>query len=70
MDFLYLFACHLEWLCNRDVKAYEELVAGLDSSSAETRLIAEALLRRTSPRPKSPARIGQENTREQETSRK
>ena len=51
-DRLYLFACHLEWQRNADIRAYEELVRALDHHDEETRELAEQLLSRRSPRPK------------------
>ncbi len=48
---LYLFACHLEWRTNGNVNAYEELLAGLDDPDERNRAVAEALLKRSSPRP-------------------
>lgn len=50
-DGVYLFACHLAWLQERSLWAYEELVRALDGPDEEARLIAETLLRRRSPRP-------------------
>jgi hypothetical protein len=50
-DPLYLFACHLEWRKSGDVAAYQELLAALDDPDNDIRVVAEALLRRTSPRP-------------------
>ena len=49
----YLFACHLEWRTNRDIKAYQELVAALDDHDKQIRDLAEELLRRWSPRPQA-----------------
>ena len=54
-DVLYLFACQVEWRDGRNVKTYEELVAALDDPNENTRIVAETLLHRTSPRPKSAA---------------
>ncbi len=50
-DPLYLFACHLEWHQERNLKAYQELVAALDDTNPEIRAVAEGLLNRRSPRP-------------------
>jgi hypothetical protein len=50
-DPLYLFACHLEWRERRNVAAYEELLAALDDPHNNIRLVAEMLLKRSSPRP-------------------
>ena len=50
---VYLFACHVEWNNHADLKAYQVLITALDSNDEEVRKIAEALLRRKSPRPKS-----------------
>lgn len=47
---LYLFACHLEWRDRRNVAAYQELVAALDDPDDGIRAVAEALLKRKSPR--------------------
>lgn len=52
-DAVYLFACHVQWNNHDDLKAYEVLITALDSNDEEVRKIAEALLRRKSPRPKS-----------------
>lgn len=52
-DPLYLFVCHLEWRCNKDVKAYQELIAALDDPNQAIRKLAEMLLHRPSPRPPS-----------------
>ena len=50
-DPLYLFACHLEWHKKGNVAAYEELLAALDDPDERNRAVAEALLKRSSPRP-------------------
>jgi hypothetical protein len=50
-DPLYLFACHLEWHNKRNVAAYRELLAALDDPDERNRAVAEALLKRGSPRP-------------------
>jgi len=50
-DALYLFACHLEWRNNRNLPAYQELLAALDDPNNDIRLVAEVLLHRKSPRP-------------------
>jgi hypothetical protein len=52
-DAAYLFACHLQWDQHGDLKAYFALVSALDSSNEEVQTIAESLLRRKSPRPRS-----------------
>ena len=52
-DAAYLFACHLRWNQHGDLKAYFALVSALDSSNEEVQMIAESLLRRKSPRPRS-----------------
>jgi hypothetical protein len=49
-DPLFLFAVHLLWHRDRDVKAYQELVAALDDPNPEIRALAEDLLHRSSPR--------------------
>jgi len=49
-DPLYLFACHLEWRDRRNVAAYQELIAALDDPDDGIRAVAEALLKRRSPR--------------------
>ncbi|HVN20103.1 MAG TPA: hypothetical protein VMU05_15055 [Dongiaceae bacterium] len=51
-DVLYLFVCHLEWHNNRNLAAYLELLAALDDRDHEVRGLAEALLHRSSPRPR------------------
>lgn len=51
-DTLFLFACHIKWRDNRDVKAYQELLAALDDPNEDIRAIAESLLQRASPRPR------------------
>ena len=48
---LYLFACHLEWRINRNLKAYQELVAALDDCDEKIRDLAQKLLQRCSLRP-------------------
>jgi len=50
-DPLYLFACHLAWQQNGDVKAYQELVAALDDRNPDILKVAENLLHRPSPWP-------------------
>jgi hypothetical protein len=50
-DALYLFACHLAWHKKQNVAAYEELLAALDDSNENIRIVAEVLLQRSSPRP-------------------
>jgi hypothetical protein len=52
-DATYLFACHLQWEKYGDLKAYEVLISALDSNDEEARAVAQTLLRRKSPRPKS-----------------
>lgn len=52
-DSVYLFSCHLEWHSHGNIRAYEELVAALDDPSQQIRKLAEALLHRSSPRPKN-----------------
>ncbi len=51
-DPLYLFACKIEWRNHCNLTAFQELLAALDDPSDETRLIAESLLGRPSPRRK------------------
>ncbi len=51
-DPLFLFACHLKWRDNRDINAYEELIAALDDPNEDIRAVAESLLHRASPRPR------------------
>ena len=46
---IYLFTCHLEWVNRRRLDAYQELVAALDDWDKEVRMVAETLLRRSSP---------------------
>jgi hypothetical protein len=50
-DPLYLFACYLAWHRDRDIRAYQELVAALDDRDPDVRMVAENLLHRPSPRP-------------------
>ena len=55
-DPLYLFACYYEWEHDGNLLAFQQLLAALDDPDEETRLVAEAILRRPSPRrPRSPA---------------
>ncbi len=44
-DSLYLFFCHLEWRRTNNLVAYDELLAGLDDSNPDIRILAEVLLR-------------------------
>jgi len=39
-DALYLFACHLEWRTERNLAAYQELLAALDGSTIMTTTFA------------------------------
>jgi hypothetical protein len=55
-DPIYLFACHLEWRDHRNLRAYHDLVAALDDPDQNIRCLAEALLHRSSPYPKSKTR--------------
>jgi hypothetical protein len=50
-DPLYLFACHLESHQWRNLGGHQALVAALDDSDQRTRVVAEMLLHRSSPRP-------------------
>jgi hypothetical protein len=50
-DPIYLFACHLEWRCERNMRAYQELVAARDERDIQIRDLAETLLHRSSPPP-------------------
>jgi hypothetical protein len=43
-DPLYLFACHVEWRSNRNLRAFQELLAALEEPNEGVRLIAESLL--------------------------
>ena len=52
-DPIYLFACHLEWRDHRNLRAYHDLVAALDDPDQNIRCLAEELLPRSSPHPKS-----------------
>ena len=54
-DALYLFACHLEWRTERNLAAYQELLAALDDHDDDIRRLAEYLLHRSSPRPERTA---------------
>ena len=49
-DPLYLFACHLAWRREGNLR-YQDLLAGLDDSRSDVRLLAESLLHRPCPRP-------------------
>jgi hypothetical protein len=51
-DPLFLFACHLEWHHERNLRAYQTLLAGLDASDKGIRAVAEMMLHRCSPRPR------------------
>jgi hypothetical protein len=48
-----LFACHLAWRDHRNLSAYHDLIAALDDPDQNIRRLAEALLHRASPYPKS-----------------
>src|ERR1700739_3075553 len=50
-DPLYLFARHLAWRREGKLGAYQDLLAGLDDSRSDVRLLAESLLHRPGPRP-------------------
>jgi len=52
-DPLHLFVCHLAWRYDRNVRAYQEVLAALDDCDPSIRALAESLLRRHSPRPES-----------------
>ena len=52
---VYLFACHVQWNNHADLKAYQVLSTALDSNDEQVRKVAESLLHRKSPRPKSSA---------------
>ncbi len=52
-DPIYLFACHVEWRDRRNLHAYNELIAALDDRDQSIRDLAETLLHRSSPQPKS-----------------
>jgi len=49
-DPLYLFACYLEWRNEGNLRAFQELLAGLDDPHEDARIVAESLLGRPSPR--------------------
>ncbi len=49
-DPLYLFLCHLEWRRTRNLAAYRELLAALDDTDPDIRVLVEVLLHRDSPR--------------------
>jgi hypothetical protein len=49
-DPLYLFACYLEWRNEGNLRAFQELLAGLDDPNEDARIVAESLLGRPSPR--------------------
>ena len=46
-DPLYLFGCHLEWHCERNLAAYSQLITALDHADCNTRMLAEVLLSQT-----------------------
>jgi hypothetical protein len=48
-DPLYLFTCHLAWRREGNLGAYQDLLAGLDDSRSDVRLLAESLLHRHCP---------------------
>jgi len=50
-DPLYLFACHSAWRLERNLKAYQEILAAMDDCDPSIRTLAEHLLHRASPRP-------------------
>ncbi len=49
-DPLYLFACYLEWRNEGNLRAFQELLAGLDDPHEDVRMVAESFLSRPSPR--------------------
>lgn len=51
-DPLYLFACHVEWHNERNLRAFQDLLAALDDPDEKVRIVAEILLGRPSPRRK------------------
>ncbi len=61
-DPLYLLFCHLEWRNHENLAAYSELVAALDDRDPIIRELAQILLHRGSPRPKS-TEIKRQDTR-------
>ena len=50
-DPIYLFACHLAWHRERNMRAYQELVAAREEDDPQIRDLAETLLHRSSPLP-------------------
>jgi len=50
-DPLYLFACHLAWRREGNLGAYQDLLAGLDDSRSDVRILADSLLHRPCPLP-------------------
>jgi hypothetical protein len=46
----------VEWHHQRNLRAYQALVAGLDASDKRIRAIAETMLHRCSPRPQRDGR--------------
>jgi hypothetical protein len=56
-DAWYLFACQLEWRTQRNLAAYQGLLAALDDHEADIRRLAESLLHRSSPRPERTATV-------------
>jgi hypothetical protein len=55
-DPLYLLACQVQWHHQRNLRAYQALVAALDDSDQRIRVLAEMLLHRSSPRPQRESR--------------
>ena len=50
-DPLYIFLCCALWRSEGSLKAYQEVVAALDDSNPDIRVLAGDLLHRPSPRP-------------------
>ena len=50
-DPLYLFACHVEWHTEGNLRAFQDLLAALEDSSEEVRVVAESLLWPAVPTP-------------------
>lgn len=63
-DPLYLFACHLAWRRGGNLGAYQDLLAGLDDSRSDVRILAESLLHRSCPRPTNLKTRNTESARE------
>jgi hypothetical protein len=52
-DALYLFACHVEWCTKQSLIEYKELLAAIDDHDCYIRTLAEELVTRSSPGPRT-----------------